>query len=114
MADRRGLPHVVIENVAPEIDAGRHPAKGIVGDTLRVEADIFKDGHGLVAGRVRYRGPGDRRWQLAPLEYSYEPDRWSGSILLDRIGRWSFSVEAWPAAWVSTSRDRISLKSVER
>src|SRR5205814_420495 len=36
---------VVIENVYPEIDGGRYPAKRIVGDTVEVWADLFRDGH---------------------------------------------------------------------
>ena len=104
MRDAR-LPHVAIENVSPEVDGGRHPAKGIVGEALRVEADIFKDGHDLLAARIRYRAPGNRSWRFAPLEYRYDPDRWSGSILLDRLGRWSFTIEAWPDAWASWRED---------
>ena len=39
----RGSPptRVVIENVSPEIDGGRFPAKAAVGDCFTVEADIF-------------------------------------------------------------------------
>src|SRR5688572_20083114 len=36
---------VAIENVSPEIDGGRFPAKAAVGDAFVVEADIFSDGH---------------------------------------------------------------------
>ena len=36
---------VVIENVAPTVDAGRYPIKREVGDSLEVSADIFKEGH---------------------------------------------------------------------
>ncbi|MEI6872168.1 MAG: maltotransferase domain-containing protein, partial [Verrucomicrobiota bacterium] len=38
---------VTIENLQPLDEGGRYPLKRIVGDTLRVEADIFKDGHDL-------------------------------------------------------------------
>jgi starch synthase (maltosyl-transferring) len=86
----------VIENVTPAIDGGRYPVKRVVGDLCRVEADIFKDGHGLLAARICYRGPGDRGWSTAPLEYRYDPDRWYGAFPLDHIGRWQFTVEAWP------------------
>ncbi|HEX2029327.1 MAG TPA: maltotransferase domain-containing protein, partial [Nitriliruptorales bacterium] len=40
---REGRSRVVICGVAPEIDAGRHPAKRTVGEQVVVEADVFTD-----------------------------------------------------------------------
>ena len=58
-----GLPHLVIEQVTPQVDGGRHSPKRVVGGTCEVGAAIFKDGHDLLAARVRYRGPGDGEWR---------------------------------------------------
>src|SRR5215212_9980167 len=49
---------VVIESVTPELDGGRYPVKREVGETFVVEADLFKEGHDSIAGRVLYRAPG--------------------------------------------------------
>src|SRR5690348_7773122 len=38
-------PAIAIENVEPEIDGGRWPIKRVVGETIDVAADIFKEGH---------------------------------------------------------------------
>src|SRR4051812_46870264 len=38
-------PAIAIENVEPEIEGGRWPVKRVVGDTIDVAADIFKEGH---------------------------------------------------------------------
>jgi starch synthase (maltosyl-transferring) len=95
------LDRVVIENVTPCVDAGRHPAKSIVGEDLVVGGDLYTEGHSLMRGVVRYRAPRERRWRNAPLVYEYEPDRWSARIRLDRIGTWYFTVEAWPDPWAS-------------
>src|SRR4051812_33639903 len=46
---------VVIESVTPELDGGRYPVKREVGETLVVEADLFKEGHGILGARVVYR-----------------------------------------------------------
>jgi starch synthase (maltosyl-transferring) len=46
---------VVIENVSPFHDRGRHPVKRVVGQSLTVEADIFKDGHDLIAACLKWR-----------------------------------------------------------
>jgi starch synthase (maltosyl-transferring) len=40
-----GRGRVAIENIRPEIDGGRFPAKRVVGERVIVEADIFADGH---------------------------------------------------------------------
>ena len=85
----------MIECVAPELDCGRYPVKRVVGDVLEVGADIFKDGHDLIAARIAYRGPDESEWRAAPLAHDYNTDRWHGSVRLDRIGLWTFTVEAW-------------------
>ncbi len=86
---------VSIERVTPELDGGRHPVKRLVGEELVVGADVFKDGHDLLAARVCYRPPGETEWRSTPLAYDFNADRWSAAVLLHRIGRWSYSVEAW-------------------
>ena len=60
---KEGLLRVVIENVTPEVDAGRHPAKRVVGDRVDVEVDVFAEGHEKVAGDLLYRGPEDKEWR---------------------------------------------------
>jgi starch synthase (maltosyl-transferring) len=89
------LPHIVIENVSPELDAGRYPVKRTLGAMCEIGADIFKEGHDQLAARVRYRGPGEEVWRVIVLTYDKDEDRWFASFPLDRIGRWSFIVEAW-------------------
>ncbi|HEX2780068.1 MAG TPA: alpha-1,4-glucan--maltose-1-phosphate maltosyltransferase [Gemmatimonadaceae bacterium] len=84
----------MIECVSPDVQGGRYPAKRIVGDVLEVGADIFKDGHDLLAARVRYESP-DGGCRSTPMAHDQDTDRWTGTILLDRVGRWSFVVDAW-------------------
>jgi len=93
------LDRVVIENVTPCVDAGRHPAKSIVGEDLVVGVDLHAEGHGLLGGIVVHRAPGERRSRSARLVYEWEPDRWFARIPLDRIGTWTYRVEAWPDPW---------------
>src|SRR5438046_3596971 len=50
-----GRRRVVVERVMPEIDAGRFPAKRATGETVTVEADIFADGHDVLAAVLKYR-----------------------------------------------------------
>jgi len=107
------LPRLVIEHVTPELDAGRHPVKRVLGDVIEVEADIYKDGHDAIAARIVYSGPGDEGWQSTPLEYQYPPDRWSGRFEVSRVGRWRYTVEAWPdryGSWRSDLEKRVAAK----
>ena len=46
---------VIVERVWPEIDGGRFPVKRTVGERVIVSADIFADGHDVLAGVVKYR-----------------------------------------------------------
>src|SRR5581483_11598889 len=60
---QRAPARIVIQYPSPSVDEGRYPAKRCVGDEVRVEADIFRDGHELLRAVVRYRGPGAGRWR---------------------------------------------------
>jgi len=100
-----GLPHLVIEDVHPNVDGGAFPAKRIVGDRVTVRATAFKEGHDLVAGQIRYRAPGARTWQTAPMTYEKDFDRLTGGFVVDRIGRWTFSVDAWTDRWATWVMD---------
>ncbi|NUQ20784.1 MAG: DUF3416 domain-containing protein, partial [Gemmatimonadaceae bacterium] len=91
---RRPAVPITIECVSPDVQAGRYPAKRILGDICEVGADIFKDGHDLLAARVRYETP-TGRCGTAPMTYDQDRDRWTGTFALDHVGRWSFIVDAW-------------------
>ena len=91
----RSLPHLVITEIAPVLDGGRYAVKRQINDELRIGADIFKDGHEVLAAHARIRAPGESRVQSVRLTYSFEEDRWHGSIRLDRTGEWWFALEAW-------------------
>ncbi len=93
---------VVIEHVTPCVDAGRFPVKRVVGDRVEVQADVFADGHDVVAALVRYRRVGEKTWQRTPMTALIN-DRWSASFTVEEMGRYSFTVEGWVdhfAGWV--------------
>ena len=48
---------VVVDVVAPLVDAGRYPAKGTVGEPVVVTADVFLDGHDHPAAALWYAPP---------------------------------------------------------
>src|SRR5437762_731052 len=57
----RAFPSAVIENLQPLIDGGRYPIKRVTGEDLVVEADIFKEGHDVVAAALKWRMDGASR-----------------------------------------------------
>ena len=93
-----GRRRAVIENVAPQVDGGRFPAKRVVGDGLVVEADVFADGHDEVRARLSWRSPGETAWQQQEME-PVDNDRWEATFRLDKVGRYEFSVSAWVDHW---------------
>jgi starch synthase (maltosyl-transferring) len=90
----RGQSRVVVEDVTPQIDSGRHSVRRIVGDTLNVTAAIFADGHDRIAARLLYRHQSDKQWSAVPM-IAADNDLWSGSFSVDRIGSWTFTVTGW-------------------
>src|SRR4051794_37549641 len=62
-----GRRRVEIEAVKPELDAGTHAVKRVLGDTVTISADLIADGHDLLAGEVLVRRPA-RRAQPDPRE----------------------------------------------
>src|SRR5215831_8652033 len=90
----RAFPSVVIENVQPLIDCGRYPIRRIVGEDLVVEADIFKDGHDVVAAVLKWRVVGKRGWRETPMLF-VDNDRWRGVCTLYDEAIHEYTVEAW-------------------
>lgn len=110
-AEAGAPPRVWIEGIEPTLDGGEFPVKRVLNDVVRVGADIFKDGHDLIAARVLYRMVGSAEFKHAPLRYEFDADRWFGSFSVDRIGLWEFTVEAWPdsfGTWSSDLKKRIA------
>jgi starch synthase (maltosyl-transferring) len=100
----QGRVRSVIEAVSPQIDGGRFPAKRIVGEPVRVEADVFADGHDTVLCRVLYRRAGDAAYATAPME-PVSNDRFTGTFTPARVGRWEYTIEGWVDRFETWRRD---------
>jgi starch synthase (maltosyl-transferring) len=99
---------IVIEAVEPEVDCGEGIVKRVVGDELRVTADIFADGHDLLAAALLIRTEGATRWTETDMQLVAN-DRWSGSVRLRHNARYRYTIEAWRDA-IGSWRDAISKK----
>ncbi len=67
-----GRKRVIIEEVQPQVDCGRYPAKRILGDSVTVTAAVFGDGHDHVSGRLLYRHSSESAWRSTPLTASHQ------------------------------------------
>ncbi len=109
-----GRIRVVIEEIRPEVDAGRHPVCRILGDTLTVTAAIFGDGHDHVAARLLYRPDAESEWRFTPMVAGVN-DYWSASFPVDQLGSWHYAILGWIDhfdTWVSDLRKRLGAQPV--
>ncbi len=95
---------VVIEAVDPEIDGGRFPIKRVVGDEVIVGADIFTDGHDLLAAVLRYRHASEEDWTEVRMEPQVN-DRWAARFPVTQLGRYEYTIQAWVDPFASWRRD---------
>jgi starch synthase (maltosyl-transferring) len=98
-------PHrVMIEGVHPEVDGGRFPIKRTVGEAVVVEADVFTDGHDLVAAAVLHRPAGDdrrREVRMTPVGN----DRFVATFVTEALGRHHYTVAGWVDAFETWRHD---------
>jgi starch synthase (maltosyl-transferring) len=99
-----GRRRVVVEGLSPEVDAGRFPVKRVAGEQVRVEADVFGDGHDAVACVLLWRRGDSATWS----EKEMEPlgnDRWRATFPVDRLGWYHYTVEGWVDRFLTWRRD---------
>ncbi|HMN40914.1 MAG TPA: alpha-1,4-glucan--maltose-1-phosphate maltosyltransferase [Phycisphaerales bacterium] len=98
-----GRVRVVIEAVSPSV-AGGFAVKRAVGESVRVEADVFTDGHDAVGAIVRHRRGDAATWsevRMTPLVN----DRWTASFDVLAEGWHEFAVSAWVDHFATWRRD---------
>ena len=85
---------IVIDRVSPQIDGGQFVPRRLLDQPAVVEADVFMDGHDVLAAELQWRAADQEEWQAAPMSHLGN-DRWRARFTPDRIGRWEFAIEAW-------------------
>ncbi len=104
--DWRPEARIIIEEVYPETDGGRFPVKRVIGDVLEVWADIFRDGHDMIAAALLYRPEAAAEWRETPMRF-FDNDRWVGRAPLTELGRHRYTIEAWTDVFGSWRADAI-------
>src|SRR5919202_328623 len=95
---------IVIDDVRPRTPAGEYPAKAVVGEAVRISADVFRDGHDQLAARVRWRPATESKWlDVAMRELGN--DRWEAVIEPAALGLHTFTVQAWTDRYATWRHD---------
>ena len=94
---------IVIDDPRPRTPGG-HPAKGVIGAPLRISADIFRDGHDILAARVQWRPVGEAKWRDAPMELVVN-DRWEAVVEPSALGAHEYAIEAWTDRLATLAHD---------
>lgn len=85
---------IIIENVSPQLDGGAFFIKRIVGQKVVVTANVFSDGHDVVAGSVKFKHEKDKKWQEIRMQETGN-DEWIAEFKVEKQGFYSYFVEAW-------------------
>jgi len=133
--DERLTPRVIVERVRPSIDGGRFPIKRTPGESVQVTADIFADGHDVVAAVLRDRrvnGLGVRdsgledhqipepqspiptgitEWREIPMTLAAPgTDEWTATFDVSAVGWHEYQIVAWVDRFLTWRRE-IRLKA---
>src|SRR5689334_18418953 len=98
------LGRIVIDDIRPRTPDPQHPPKAVEGETVVVSADIFKDGHDILAARVRTKIGGKRGWRSVAMQL-VENDRWRAELAFEGVGRHDIVVDAWPDRFATWTHD---------
>ncbi|MDG1572588.1 alpha-1,4-glucan--maltose-1-phosphate maltosyltransferase [Robiginitalea sp. M366] len=85
---------VVIDAIRPQLDCGKFFIKRIVGEEVRVTADILPDGHDVMQAEVLYKHQGARTWKTVRME-PLENDRWEAAFHVEKQGFYQYKVRGW-------------------
>ena len=97
--DLEGHKRVSIRNLQPQIDCGKYQIKRVIDEDIKVEADIFGDGHDKVDANLLYREKRrgrakEKKWTEQPMEFEGN-DHWTSSFSFDQPGDYEYTIEAW-------------------
>jgi starch synthase (maltosyl-transferring) len=101
-------PRFRIEDIFPCVDGGRYAVKRVAGEIVDVYADIFREGHDVIAAAVLWRAQDADEWHRAPMTFITN-DRWHGSFTPPEPGWYLFAIEAWTDQY-ATWRKEFLLK----
>jgi starch synthase (maltosyl-transferring) len=94
----------VIEDIYPSVDGGRFPVKRIAGEPIDVWADVFRDGHEVIAAELLWRRERESKWRRVAMR-PHDNDRWVARFVPPEPGRYAYAIEAWTDTFATWRRD---------
>ncbi|TXD83119.1 alpha-1,4-glucan--maltose-1-phosphate maltosyltransferase [Subsaximicrobium wynnwilliamsii] len=85
---------VVIEAVKPQINCGEHFIKRVINEIVIVNANVFGDGHDVIAVALLYKHENAKSWSETRMQ-ALGNDEWNASFVVEQQGFYSYKVQAW-------------------
>ena len=102
---------IPVVDVSPVAEAGRFPAKAVVGEAVPVRATVFREGHDAVAATAVLTDPsGVDRASARMVDIAPGLDRFEARVVPTSTGDWTFRVEGWSdpyGTWVHDATIKV-------
>ncbi|KRD41774.1 alpha-1,4-glucan--maltose-1-phosphate maltosyltransferase [Cellulomonas sp. Root930] len=102
---------IPVVDVSPVAEAGRFPAKAVVGEAVPVRATVFREGHDAVAATAVLTDPtGVDRASARMVDIAPGLDRFEARLVPTSTGEWTFRVEGWSdpyGTWVHDATIKV-------
>jgi len=85
---------VIIENISPKIENGRHPIKRVVGEEVIVSADVFTDGENVIQCSLLFQHEKSKKWTEVRMQHLGN-DSWQARFIAEQQGRYQYRIQAW-------------------
>ncbi|MFD0861638.1 alpha-1,4-glucan--maltose-1-phosphate maltosyltransferase [Sungkyunkwania multivorans] len=85
---------VVIESITPQLNCGVHFIKRVVGETVNITANVFSDGHDVVACSILFKHENAKKWnevRMTPIGN----DKWGATFVVEKQGYYTYKVKGW-------------------
>jgi starch synthase (maltosyl-transferring) len=89
------IARIPITNVSPVVEHGKYPVKATPGESLTVEASVFREGHDHLGAGVVLTDPQGKDRPLVHMSELDFPDRYRAEVSPDTPGAWTYRVESW-------------------
>ncbi|WP_308222223.1 MULTISPECIES: alpha-1,4-glucan--maltose-1-phosphate maltosyltransferase [Kocuria] len=87
---------IPVVDVSPAVEDGRFPAKAVPGQSIRVGATVFREGHDALGVTAVLYDPQGAEAERVPMRLLVPgTDRYEAWLTPSAEGAWSFAVEGW-------------------
>lgn len=94
-----GVGRIPIMDVTPVVDGGRFPASCVVGESVRITANAFREGHDAMGVQVVLTDPQGAETVRRLRSTNPGLDLWETRVRPDAAGHWSFRIEAFSSPY---------------